>query len=51
MRDANYEARRERLEREREAGIAFQAVLREKLEAERIRVEDLVEPNKTGDDA
>ena len=51
MKDANYEAGRDRLEREREAGIAFQAVLREKLEAERIRVEDLVEPNETGDDA
>ncbi len=51
MKDANYEARRSRLEREREAGIAFQAVLREKLEAKTPRVEDLVEPNETGDDA
>jgi len=51
MRDANYEARRERLEREREAGIAFQAVLREKLEAKTPRLEDLMEQGETGDDA
>jgi predicted CopG family antitoxin len=44
MRDADYEARRERRERERESGLAFSKVLRERLEAKRSPVEALMEP-------
>jgi hypothetical protein len=44
MREADYEARRERRERERESGLAFSKVLREQLEAKRIPVESLMEP-------
>jgi hypothetical protein len=53
MREADYEARRERRERERAAGEAFQKVLREKLDAP-LRVEDLMGRGKAeegGDDA
>jgi hypothetical protein len=35
MREADYEARREQREREREAGLTFTSTLREKLEAGR----------------
>jgi hypothetical protein len=50
--EADMEARRERREQERTAGLAFSQTLRERLEAGRIRVEDLMEPgpspNETG---
>ena len=42
MNDADYEARRERRERERKAGLAFTQSLRERLEAERIPIETLM---------
>jgi hypothetical protein len=55
MREADYEARRERREREREAGLAFTAVLRERMEADRIPLETLMESDDDqeagGDDA
>jgi hypothetical protein len=53
MREADHEARRERREREREAGERFQVTLREKLDAP-LRVEDLMGRGKAaegGDDA
>ena len=43
MNEADYEARRERREREREDGLAFTQTLRERLEAERIPIEALSE--------
>jgi hypothetical protein len=43
MNDADYEARRERRERERKAGLAFMQTLRERLEAKRIPIETLME--------
>lgn len=46
MSEADYEARRERREREREAGIAFTQRLREQLEAGRIPAEALMEPEQ-----
>lgn len=39
--EADYEAKRQRLAREREQGLAFSQTLREKLEATRIHIEDL----------
>jgi hypothetical protein len=42
MREADYEARRARLEREREAGLRFSEVLREKVDASRgLGIEDV----------
>jgi hypothetical protein len=46
MREADHEARRARREREREAGLAFTQTLREHLEAERIPIEALSEPEE-----
>jgi hypothetical protein len=57
MTDADYEAklRYERRERERETGLAFTEMLCERLEAQRIPIEALMEPDETreagGDDA
>jgi hypothetical protein len=42
MNDADYEARRERRERERKTGLAFTKTLRERLEAKRILIETLM---------
>jgi hypothetical protein len=47
MREADYEAKRERREREREAGLAFSERLREQLEARRIPVEALMESEES----
>jgi hypothetical protein len=44
MREVDHEARRARREREREAGLAFTQTLREHLEAGRIPIEALSEP-------
>jgi hypothetical protein len=51
MSEADYEAKRARLERE--AGLRFSEVLREQLEARRIPVQALTEPEEPedGDDA
>ena len=51
--EADYEASRERCEREREAGLAFTQKLREQLEARRIPVEVLMksEESEDADDA
>jgi hypothetical protein len=46
MREADHEARCERRERERAAGLAFTQMLRERLEAERIPIEALSEPEE-----
>jgi hypothetical protein len=46
MNAADYEARRARLEREREAGLAFTQMLRERLEAECIPIESLTKPEE-----
>jgi hypothetical protein len=43
MREADYEAKRERRDRERQAGEAFQKILRERLEAGGPRVEALMD--------
>jgi hypothetical protein len=40
-READHEARRERRARELAAGIAFQQILRERLEAQSVTIEDL----------
>lgn len=50
MREADYEARRERRERERESGLAFSKVLRERLEAERFPIEALMESEEEDPD-
>jgi hypothetical protein len=49
--EADWEARRRRLEREDEAGRAFGDRLREKLAANSPRVEDLEPRREGGDDA
>jgi hypothetical protein len=43
MNAADYEAQRERRERERKAGLAFTQTLRERLKAKRIPIETLME--------
>jgi hypothetical protein len=50
MRESDYEARRERREREREAGVAFTQVLRERLEAGRIPRGNLEKPDDGPED-
>jgi hypothetical protein len=51
----SHEARRERRDRERQAGEAFQKVLRERMEGSGLRLEDLLprsgKADEGGDDA
>ncbi len=42
MKDSSYEARQERRDRERQAGEAFQKVLRERVNGPGITLEDLM---------
>jgi hypothetical protein len=50
MKEPDHEARRERREREREAGVAFTRVLREHLEADRIPLEGREESDESPED-
>jgi hypothetical protein len=50
MREPDHEARRDRREREREAGVAFTQVLRERLEAGRIPLEGREKSDESPED-